>query len=407
MNLQKFMDDFLNTEGVQPLMEDLYEMFDCPVMIVDMAFQVISWKHSGTFQDEPVQRTIERGELSYEISSVFLGDHPAGGKEVRFIDVKGSPYRRRLSMLRAGGIHVGYLILVDVHRKIAEVDPEIFSRIEAALAKQLLIRLNRDSELKNSEDAVLLHLLEGKFAGEQLFRVQAEAAGLDRFRPVRAALLNLELYHTSIRPENVLRNAVRRLFPGSRSLIFNGRLLLLLQREPLKDAVDALCRKYRLRMVLSARIHNLFHLPHHYASMQEIMEFVLPHMPGAFAIYAEPYYGLMMFRHLASRSDLVLPAVRALGRRDREEGSLYCLTLYTYLCCHHSLQDTCRILYTHRNTVAYRIRKIREEFGIPLEDPGRHAALLMSCAVMLLGSDPDALLPQHPERESEQAPQEK
>ena len=244
MNLQKFMDDFLNTESVQPLMEDLYEMFDCPVMVIDVAFQVISWKHSGTFEDEAVQGTIASGELSYEIGSVFLGDRAAEAQEAQFINVKGSPYRRRFSMLRANGIHVGYLILVDVHRKLEEVDPMIFSRIEAALAKQLLIHLNRDSSLKNSEDAVLLHLLEGKFANEQLFNLQAEAAGLDRFKPVRVALLNLELYHTSVRPENVLRNAVRRLFPGSRSLIFNGRLLLLLQREPEKDAVDALCRKY-------------------------------------------------------------------------------------------------------------------------------------------------------------------
>jgi len=393
MNLQKFMDDFLNTESVQPLMEDLYEMFDCPVMVIDVAFQVISWKHSGTFEDEAVQGTIASGELSYEIGSVFLGDRAAEAQEAQFINVKGSPYRRRFSMLRANGIHVGYLILVDVHRKLEEVDPMIFSRIEAALAKQLLIHLNRDSSLKNSEDAVLLHLLEGKFANEQLFNLQAEAAGLDRFKPVRVALLNLELYHTSVRPENVLRNAVRRLFPGSRSLIFNGRLLLLLQREPEKDAVDALCRKYKLRMVISPRIHHLFHLPQHYVPLQEIMEFLLPHMPGAFAIYAEPYYGLMMFRQLLSRRDLILPVVRALGQRDKEDESLYCLTLYTYLCCHHSLQDTCEILYTHRNTVAYRIRKMKEEFGIPLDDPRQHAALLMSCALVLLILDPDALLP--------------
>ena len=76
-----------------------------------------------------------------------------------------------------------------------------------------------------------------------------------------------------------------------------------------------------------------------------------------------------------------------------EEGSLYCLTLYTYLCCHHSLQETCAQLFTHRNTVLYRIRKMKEEYGIPLEDPGQHAALLMSSALMLLSHDPDALLP--------------
>ena len=401
MDLQMFMDDFLNTERLQPLVKDLYELFDCPVMIVDVAFRVISWHHAGDFEDKPFQGTVERGELSYEIGSVFLGEHGAE-QGAQFIDLKDSPFRRRFSMLRAGEVHVGYMILVDVHGTLEEVDPVVFSRVEAILAKQLLLRLSRDSQLKNSADAVLLHLLEGRFASDSLFRLQAEAAGLTGFAPARAALLNLELYPSASRPENVLRNAVRRLFPGSRSLVFNGKLILFLQKEPSQEAADALCRKYKLRMVISPRIHNLIHLPQKYACMQEIMSFLVSRISGAFAVYAEPYYGLMMFRHLSSRRDLVLPAVQALGRADREEGSLYCLTLYTYLCCHHSLQETCRILYTHRNTVAYRIRKIREEFGIPLEDPGRHAGLLMSCAVMLLDSDPDALLPDRPGTETEQ-----
>ncbi len=393
MDLKKFMDDFLDTEEFQPLIEDLYAMFSCPVMIIDVAFHVISWHHGDGFEDRPFQGTVERGELSYEIGSVFLGDHASGEQKAQFIDLKDSPYQRRFSQLRSNGIHVGYLIFVDVHRNLSEVDPQLFTLVEAVLAKQLLVRLSRDSQLKNTEDAVLLHLLEGRFATESLFRLQAEAAGLSKFSPVRAALLNLELYQAANHPENVLRNAVRRQFPRSRSLIFNGRLLLFLQKDPDREAAEALCRKYNLRMVISPRIHNLFHLPQSYTSMQEIMDFLIPHVSGAFTVYAEPYYGLMMFRHLSGRRDLVLPAVRALGRHDREESTLYCLTLYTYLCCHHSLQDTARQLFTHRNTIAYRIRKIREDFGIPLEDPAQHAALLMSCALMILDHDPDALLP--------------
>ena len=57
-------------------------------------------------------------------------------------------------------------------------------------------------------------------------------------------------------------------------------------------------------------------------------------------------------------------------------------------------EETCAQLFTHRNTVLYRIRKMREEYGIPLDDPGQHAALLMSCALMLLTYDPDALQPE-------------
>ncbi len=393
MDLQIFFDDFLHSEGLHLLTQDLYELFDCPVMVIDVAFHVLSWYNGGDFPDRPFQGTIERGELSYEIGAVLLGENASEAQEGQFIDLPDSPYQRRFSGLYAGEVHVGYLILVDVHRQLARTDPLTFSRVEAVLAKQLMARLSRDSQLKNSDEAVLLHLLEGKFTDETMFRLQAESAGLSSFSPVRFALLNLELYKTMRHAENRLRSSIGRLFPNSRVLVFNGTLLLFFQKEPGQKKAEDFCRKNNLRMVISPRVHNLFHLPQAYLSLAEILEFLLPHIAGPFALYAEPYYGLMMFRHLSSRRDLILPAVRALGRHDRHENSLYCLTLYTYLCCHHSLQETCRQMYTHRNTILYRIRKMKEEYGIPLEDPAQHAALLMSSALELLAEDPDFLLP--------------
>ena len=125
-------------------------------------------------------------------------------------------------------------------------------------------------------------------------------------------------------------------------------------------------------------------LPEVYSATRELMETLLPRMPHPFAVAAEDYQALMQLRHMAQRRDLVLPAVRALGERDREDDTLYCLTLYTYLCCHRSLQETCARLFTHRNTVLYRVRKMREEFDIPLDDPDRHLALLLSAAMMLV-----------------------
>ena len=75
--------------------------------------------------------------------------------------------------------------------------------------------------------------------------------------------------------------------------------------------------------------------------------------------------------------------------RDAGEGGIahkaeLCLTLYTYLTCGHSLLRTCDKLFTHRNTVQYRIRKIREEFGLDTEDPDRQLGFLLSLALALL-----------------------
>lgn len=74
------------------------------------------------------------------------------------------------------------------------------------------------------------------------------------------------------------------------------------------------------------------------------------------------------------------------GLRQGEKGSQYCETLYYYLTCGRSLKGTCEALFTHRNTVLYRIHKMREDFAVPLDDPAAHTALLLSTALTLLDS---------------------
>ena len=61
----------------------------------------------------------------------------------------------------------------------------------------------------------------------------------------------------------------------------------------------------------------------------------------------------------------------------------YCETLYHYLTCCHSLKKASDALYTHRNTVLYRIRRLQEDFAIPLEDPSMHTDLLMGVPLLL------------------------
>ena len=54
-------------------------------------------------------------------------------------------------------------------------------------------------------------------------------------------------------------------------------------------------------------------------------------------------------------------------------------------------------IFTYRNTVLYRIRRMQEEFAIPLDEPVKHADLLLSVSLLLFeAKGPDFFLPQLP-----------
>ena len=391
MDLKTFLDDFMNKDDLSLLTRDAGELFNCPAMVVDMAFRMVSWHRPAGFEDATFLSSIEQGGLPYEAGSLLAGSDEGP----RFVTLEGSPLRRRFSLLVTGGVPVGYLILVDVDARLQMEDPRLYSSVESALAKQLMLETNRGSSMQSTEESVLQHLLEGKFADEALFDLQATAAGLKYFSPRRMALANLELYRSANWSDNALKSTILDYFPMSRPLIHAGGVVFFLNSDPDMSLFRHLARRFSLRVVISAPIPRLFSLPQVYADTLELMNDVLPRFPGHFAIAAEPWLGLMLVKRLAAGSEgLVLPAVRSLAERDRADESLYCLTLYTYLICRHSLQETCARLYTHRNTVLYRVRRMKEDFGIPLDDPDQRLALLLSTAMMLveLGQE-SALVP--------------
>ena len=390
MDLQTFLDDFMNKDDLDLLTRDAGLLFNCPAMVVDMAFRAVSWHQPAGFVDVPFDSSIKRGSLSYETGSFLAGSDT----QAQYVTVADSPHRRRFSLLVTGGVPVGYLILVDVAGTLSQQDPRLYQSVESALAKQLMLETNRGSSIQSSEESVLLLLLEGKFTDEALFELQAAAAGLKYFSPRRMAIANLELYRNANWSDNALRSTILDYFPMSRPLIHSGGVVFFLNSDPDMALFRHMAERFSLRIVVSAPIPRLYDLPQIYQDALALMNAVLPRFPGHFAIETEPWLGLMLARRLAGSESLVLPAVRRLAERDKEDDSLYCLTLYTYLACHHSLRETCERLFTHRNTVLYRVRRMKEDFGIPLDDPAQHLALLLSAALMLLSQGrEDALAP--------------
>lgn len=69
---------------------------------------------------------------------------------------------------------------------------------------------------------------------------------------------------------------------------------------------------------------------------------------------------------------------RAMLAYDKERGTPYGETAYAYLVAMGNVAQAARALYVHKNTVLYRLRKMRELFGLDLSD-GRLAAPTMVC----------------------------
>jgi DNA-binding PucR family transcriptional regulator len=75
-----------------------------------------------------------------------------------------------------------------------------------------------------------------------------------------------------------------------------------------------------------------------------------------------------------------------LGELDPERAETSVRTLQVYLDERGSLARSGERLHLHKNAVAYRMRRIREQLaGVDLDDPDRRLELQLACRAWLLG----------------------
>ena len=150
------------------------------------------------------------------------------------------------------------------------------------------------------------------------------------------------------------------------------------------DGFSALAEEFQLKVVMSDGLCDLFALPALYRTAHEALELMMdPRFHSGSVCTVAQLRTPLLLKSIEGRSDLIAKEIQVLAAHDKEKGTQYCETLYHYLTCCRSLVKTCDALFTHRNTVLYRIRRMQDDFRIPLDDPAVHADLLLGVSLLL------------------------
>lgn len=378
------LEDFFSQDSAVRLSADISAIFRCPFMVVNDTFHIVMHHSLPGFSDKVYDGAIARGEITYEAGLVIDESRElAEGKPV-YIQIADSPYPRRFSPLVSSGILLGYFICTDHDGHIKDMDEDVFSAAEKVLAKQLFVDASRGNDFSGTAEELLVHLLDGDFSSESYFTLRLSQTFLADFHPSAFALIDVRKYHSMYLGSNQLKDELSYHFYASHPFMYQGNVFMFLHHDHNLSDFNTLADEFHIKTVISDKIESLFDLPKLYTTARDAMDIISAEdfdCGNVFTVSALSH--VVMLSKLAKRLDLILPEVKALYRYDRENDSRLCETLYYYLASGHSLQYTCEALFTHRNTILYRIKKIKDEFGVPLDDPTVGAALLLSLSVSL------------------------
>ena len=306
-------------------------------------------------------------------------------KALDLVDLENSTHRRRFAPLISAGIRLGYLVCVDLDGHLQSIPDETYDIIERVLAKQLFVEASRQGKPFETAEEILMHLLDGGFPAGSYFKLQTASTYLADFHPVAFALIDLSAYRTLYLGKNQLKDELTYRFYASHPFLYKGDAILFLHAGYERSAFDELVDEFHLKVVITEGVGDLYDLPALYRTAREALDIITDEGFHSGSVFTVADLAVPVFlNQLRSHRDLIAPCVKSLAAHDREKGSQYCETLYWYLSCGRPLKETCEALFTHRNTVLYRIRRMQEEFDVPLEAPTAHLALLLSVSLVLL-----------------------
>ena len=391
---ETLLEQFFAQDDLGKLTVSTGELLGCPLLVLDDTFHVAAHYLPLGFSDALFETAVRRGEISYEAGAIIIENAMLTAGWADYVQLADSPYRRRFAPLVSAGVRLGCLICVDTDGHLEKIPPQTWELVEHILSKQMFVEASHQDKLFETAEDILMHLLDGGFSSAAHFQLQASGTYLADFHPRAFALIDLETYHSAYMGKRHLKEELEAQIPDSHPFLYKGDVFLFLHREGDGDIFSELAEEFQLKILISAPIDDLFTLPQLYRTAREALELMKDaRFHGESVCSAQQLRTPLLLKNLEGRGDLVSPELRRLAVHDREKGTQYCETLYHYLTCCHSLIKTSNALYTHRNTVLYRIRRLQEDFLIPLEDPSLHADLLLGVSLILFESKgPDFFL---------------
>ena len=391
---ETLLEQFFAQDDLGKLTVSTGELLGCPLLVLDDTFHVAAHYLPLGFSDALFETAVRRGEISYEAGAIISENAMLTAGWADYVQLADSPYRRRFAPLVSAGVRLGCLICVDTDGHLEKIPPQTWELVEHILSKQMFVEASHQDKLFETAEDILMHLLDGGFSSAAHFQLQASGTYLADFHPRAFALIDLETYHSAYMGKRHLKEELEAQIPDSHPFLYKGDVFLFLHREGDGGIFSELAEEFQLKILISAPIDDLFTLPQLYRTAREALELMKDaRFHGEAVCSAQQLRTPLLLKNLEGRGDLVSPELRRLAVHDREKGTQYCETLYHYLTCCHSLIKTSNALYTHRNTVLYRIRRLQEDFAIPLEEPSQHADLLLGVSLILFDTKgPDFFL---------------
>jgi PucR family transcriptional regulator, proline-responsive transcriptional activator len=395
----KLLNALISGKGFQHILDIAYEILGNPLFAVDAALKLLGYANHQEVKDTTWQRIIGDGYVPPDLAKALdsLGEiKKLADNDVPQITGHPLEHYRLESRIATNNKVFGFMAMIEYDKPIEEKDRDIFRLLGNILACEM----QKESFFSNAKgfafDFLIADLLNGKTTNSNVIQERIatlawkfnENLYLLTVRDVNESQGNPALFYLKILLEEKIRE--------SKSVLYKDRIVLLIGRDKKKplantelNGIIATLQENHLVGGVSRCFHNLADIQDYYNQSSAAIELGLRLDKAGVLFYYDDYAFFHMMELAGNQRDLKSfcdPAIFQLIDYDVKNNTHFTRSLYEYLLSGNNSKESAYKLGVHRNTMDYRIQKIRETLNMDIDDPKVTWSLHLSFKILeLLG----------------------
>ena len=382
-SFENYFNIVINSKDLKDITQGYYYLTNNPIAIINSEYQLISFYSPFLVKDETWNQTITDGYV--HINTYKKIENSLKNKD-RMIITNLSSKRRLAIAIKEEDKTLAIIMILEDETKLEDIPNDYIYTFSELIKK--IIKKNKFYLTNETKDSFFNSLINGFFKEKSLF--------LYRLNELKIAdnkhKIMLIIDFSSNYNDNIIQSIVNFL-----KSYFNERLIaktyidkyfIALLNIDYKDIdtskINSFFFSNRLYGILSANIDDLFAIPSIYLNTLKILKLLKKTLDHYELFEANKYFAIFPLLSL-SNSELLYfidQKILKIFHYDNKFNTSYIDTIYIYLMTNRSLIDTSKKLYVHKNTITYRLDKIKNQFSIDFDDYNNNLIYLDSILIV-------------------------
>ncbi|HBV88410.1 MAG TPA: PucR family transcriptional regulator [Desulfosporosinus sp.] len=369
--------------GLQALVDLGYEMLGNPFTITDLSVKLLASTGKTKVTDDPVWNELKVNNnfifqtYSYYVRNRLFNEIAINDTPFYWSDPY-CKYPRLIGKIQINNKNVAVIVVCAHNRDFKESDEALVS----LLCDVISIELQKTKYIHFSQGLLHQHflhdLLDGKFEDERLIAERMKILSLKFKSKLFVISLNIQNLDSSISTLPYLRDEIEKKIVNSKALIYNHTVVILASCEneihfleiELK-ALKEFLKTNNLQAGISRSFSKLADTKLYFSESIEVINLGNILNKEKYFFKYDDYIIFDLINRYPSADKckhLIHRSLIKLIEYDKENGTEYVRSFYTYLLNFKNIKESAAIINIHRNTMFHRIEKIESLLNVDLNN---------------------------------------